>query len=120
MTTAPRLIVKNLSTSFPTEDGLVRSVAESKVTFSADDAASEPRLSALEGRAGAFAAIPLVVRDELVGVLAIGARHSVSDASSALATVADLLALGLARGRAEEERITALERERAASCNSIE
>jgi peptide/nickel transport system ATP-binding protein len=28
MTTAPRLTVKNLSTSFPTEDGLVRSVAD--------------------------------------------------------------------------------------------
>jgi signal transduction histidine kinase/DNA-binding response OmpR family regulator len=97
----------------PVAPELVRAVADQKIAFSTDDAASEPRLAGLEGRVRGFAAIPLVVRDELVGVLAVGTRHAVSDASAALATVADLLALGFARARADEERVAVLERERA-------
>jgi signal transduction histidine kinase len=49
---------------------------------------------------------PLVVRGEVIG--AVASRP----ASEAIAAVANLLALGLSRARAEEERLVLLERER--------
>ncbi|MFO0737819.1 MAG: response regulator [Labilithrix sp.] len=50
--------------------------------------------------------VPLVVRDEVIGAVAVSPAHD------SLATVASLLALGLARARAEEERLVLLDRER--------
>lgn len=50
--------------------------------------------------------IPLVVRDDVVGAVAV------SPANEALASVANLLALGLARARSEEDRLSLLDRER--------
>ncbi len=58
-----------------------------------------------------FAAVPLVVRGEVLGVLAVGTRDGAEVADS-LKTVANLLALGLFRARAEEERLVLLDRER--------
>jgi len=60
---------------------------------------------------GNFAAVPLVVRGEVLGVLAVATREP-SAAADALKTVANLLALGLFRARAEEERLVLLDRER--------
>jgi signal transduction histidine kinase/DNA-binding response OmpR family regulator len=59
-----------------------------------------------------FAAMPLVVRDETVGVVAIWTAQPIGDSLGVLGTVADLLAVGVARARVEEERSTLLARER--------
>ncbi|HSO32729.1 MAG TPA: response regulator [Labilithrix sp.] len=59
-----------------------------------------------------FAAIPLVVRDETYGVIALSCRSPIGDALPTLETIADLLALGMARARADEERAVVHERER--------
>ncbi len=92
---------------------VVRDVIAHRIAFSTDDVASEGRVSRIPGARG-FAAIPLVVRDEAIGALAVLTRHPVSDDASALATVSDLLALGIERVRAGAERARLLERERAA------
>jgi hypothetical protein len=58
------------------------------------------------GREGmvAFAGYPLLIEDRLVGVLAMFARHTLTEATlTALASVADEVALGLERKRIEEE-----------------
>jgi signal transduction histidine kinase len=107
------LVRAGAAVASPVAADLVRSVGDDRIAFSTDDAASDARLAGLGDRVRGFAAIPLVVRDDLVGVLAVGTRYPVSDATSALATVGDLLALGFARARAEEERVTVLARERA-------
>jgi len=60
----------------------------------------------------ASAVLPLVVRDETVGVVAVCTRDNLDDALTALTTLADLLALGIARVRFDEERALLLERER--------
>ena len=66
----------------------------------------------LVARAGAEGAVPealrvpLVVRDEVVGAIAV------STASEVVASVANILALGLARARSEEDRLSLLDRER--------
>ena len=58
-----------------------------------------------------FAAIPLVVRDETLGVIAFCSRSAIGDALPTLVTIADLLALGIARARADDEKAVAHERE---------
>ena len=67
----------------------------------------DPRVPAQEWaeREGmvAFAGYPLVVEDRLVGVMAMFARHPLSDATlRAMASVADGIAVGIERKRAEE------------------
>ncbi len=63
----------------------------------------------------AFAGYPLVVEDRLVGVMAMFARHPLSPPTlAAMASVADEIALGIERKRAEQEvaRLLDLERQR--------
>ena len=61
----------------------------------------------------AFAGHPLIVDDRVVGVMALFARHPLSDAViSALASVADHVALGIERHRSAEALRTAEERMR--------
>ena len=61
----------------------------------------------------AFAGHPLIVDDRVVGVMALFARHALSDAViSALASVADHIALGIERHRSAEALRTAEERMR--------
>jgi PAS domain S-box-containing protein len=61
----------------------------------------------------AFAGHPLIVDGRVVGVVALFARHALSDAvSSALASVADHIALGIERHRSAEALRTAEERMR--------
>ncbi len=69
---------------------------------------ARPEASHVAG--GNFAAVPLVVRGEVLGVLAVATRAA--DIAESLGTVANLLALGLFRARAEEERLVLLDRER--------
>jgi signal transduction histidine kinase/CheY-like chemotaxis protein len=60
----------------------------------------------IDGELPETARLPLVVRDDVIGAVAV------SPANEALASVANLLALGIARARAEEDRLVLLERER--------
>ena len=61
----------------------------------------------------AFAGHPLIVEGRVVGVMALFARHALSDAViSALASVADHIALGIERHRSAEALRTAEERMR--------
>ena len=63
----------------------------------------------------AFAGYPLTVEDRLVGVMAMFARHELSPrVLDGMAAVADQIALGIERKRAEQEvsRLLALEQER--------
>jgi PAS domain S-box-containing protein len=61
----------------------------------------------------AFAGHPLIVDDRVVGVMALFARHPLSDASiSALASVADHIAVGIERHRSAEALRTTEERMR--------
>ena len=67
----------------------------------------------------AFAGHPLIVEDRVVGVMALFARHALSDAViSALASVADHIALGIERHRSAEALRTTEERMRFALQNA--
>jgi PAS domain S-box-containing protein len=63
----------------------------------------------------AFAGYPLVIEDRLLGVLAMFARKPLTAVTlDALSSVANAIALGIERKRAQEERAHLLERERQA------
>jgi PAS domain S-box-containing protein len=91
-------------------------IAQERRPYLTNDVPNDPRISdpvwaRREGMA-AFAGHPLVVQDRLVGVMALFARQSLSDATlKALATVADEIALGIDRVRHKE----ALERAKEAA-----
>ena len=92
---------------------VIEIVAERQQSILTDDVSGHPELKGHDcGRASGFAAMPLVVRAETVGVLAFCTSQPLNDALSVLGTVADLLALGIARARVEEERAILLDRER--------
>lgn len=68
-----------------------------------DDRVSDQEWAKREGMV-AFAGYPLIVDDQLVGVMALFARQSLTPFSlSAMASMADLVALGIHRHRAGEE-----------------
>ena len=68
-----------------------------------DPEIGDPAWAAREGMV-AFAGYPLVLGDTLVGVVAMFARHALSELSvSALGSIANTLALGIQRHRAEEK-----------------
>jgi len=91
---------------------LINDVADQQKTVATDEPSSLEALRACEPAIRGFAALPLVVRDELLGVIAFCSRSAIGDARPTLVTIADLLALGIARARADEERAVAHERER--------
>ena len=69
-----------------------------------DPLISDPSWAKCEGMI-AFAGYPLIVGDRLVGVMALFARHTLSDAiTRVLESVADGIALGIDQARAEHER----------------
>lgn len=73
-----------------------------------DPRVADPEWARREGLV-AFAGYPLVVEDELVGVLAMFARHPLSEMDFAgLGSVANALALGIQRTRLEAARDRAL------------
>jgi len=93
-------------------DKVIREVAESQKAVVTDDPAEIKAFGACGPGTSGFAAIPLVVQDETHGVVSFCSRAPVGDALPVLLTIADLLALGMARKRADEERVVILERER--------
>ena len=90
----------------------VHDAGEQQKTLFSEDFTRTPELRCCP-RATGFAALPLVVREETLGVLAFCTSQPLaSDGMSVLETVADLLALGIARARVDEDRAVLLERER--------
>ncbi len=94
-------------------------IAQERKAHLTNDVAGDPRVPEQEWvqREGlvAFAGYPLTVEDRLVGVMAVFARHVLTPHSlDAMAAVADQIALGIERKRAEQEiaRLLALEQER--------
>jgi len=70
----------------------------------ADPRVSDPAWAAAEGMVS-FAGYPLMTDGRLVGVIALFARHPLSDATlTALAGIADAVAVGIDRDRASEDR----------------
>jgi len=83
-------------------------IAEHRIPHLTNDVPGDPRVGdpdwARREAMVAFAGYPLLVGDQLVGVLGMFARHELSPATlEALASVADSLALGVCRKRAEED-----------------
>ncbi len=83
-------------------------IADHRTPHLTNDVLGDPRVSdhawALREGMVAFAGYPLLVGDQLVGVLGMFARQELSsDTLEALASVADSLALGVCRKRAEDE-----------------
>ena len=81
-------------------------IAQERRPHLTNDVVGDPRVSdqAWAAREGmvAFAGYPLLVGERLVGVMALFARHPLTDATlEAMATVADSIALGIERARAE-------------------
>jgi len=69
----------------------------------------------------AFAGYPLIVRERLVGVVAMFARRPLTEAAlAALASVADEIALGIDRARAAEELAASESRNRSVVDNMLE
>ncbi len=63
----------------------------------------------------AFAGYPLLVEDQIIGVIALFARHCLSEATiQVLAAVADSVALGIERKQGEQKRAILLESEQQA------
>ncbi len=82
-------------------------IAQERRPHLTNDVAHDSRVSdpAWAQRAGmvAFAGYPLVIEDRLVGVLGLFARHPLTDYTlTALASVADTIAIGIERKQAEE------------------
>jgi PAS domain S-box-containing protein len=83
-------------------------IAEERAPHMSNDVLHDPRVSDREWavREGmvSFAGYPLVVADRLVGVMALFARQPLSDATlQAMSSVANAIALGIERKRAEAE-----------------
>jgi signal transduction histidine kinase/AmiR/NasT family two-component response regulator len=73
--------------------------------------APEP-LGAENAVTGAITALPLLFRSETLGVLVVVTRGPLGDSRSILTTVGDLLALGVARARTDDDCAALLVRER--------
>ncbi len=93
-------------------EDVIRQVADSQEAVVTDDPLQIKVYGAFGPGTNGFAALPLVVQDESYGVVAFCSRVAVGDALPVLLTIADLLALGMARKRVDEERVVILERER--------
>jgi signal transduction histidine kinase/DNA-binding response OmpR family regulator len=91
---------------------VIRDVAGSQQAVVTDEPSAILAYGTCGPGACGFAALPLVVHDECHGVIAFCSRAPIGDALPVLMTIADLLALGMARARADEERVVVLERER--------
>ncbi len=90
---------------------LVASVVESRKSVVVGDLTNEP-MSGVDASLRALAVLPLVVGDDVVGALALASRRTLDDVAPTLRTIADLVALGVARVLVEDERAAILLRER--------
>src|ERR1041385_5656506 len=98
----------------PVGDLKVGLIAREKKAHLTNDVMNDPRLHdkgwARDNGMVAFAGYPLVVEDRLIGVMAIFARHTLSESIlDTLGSVADTIAQGIERKRAEEALRSALE-----------
>src|ERR1041385_1904695 len=98
----------------PVGDLKVGLIAREKKAHLTNDVMNDPRVSdkswAQENGMVAFAGYPLLVEDRLIGVVAIFARHTLSESIlDTLGSVADTIAQGIERKRAEEALRNALE-----------
>jgi PAS domain S-box-containing protein len=92
----------------PVGDLKVGRIAREKQAHLTNDVMNDPRVNdkgwAQSNGMVAFAGYPLVVEDRLIGVVALFARHTLSESIlDTLASVADTIAQGIERKRAEEE-----------------
>jgi PAS domain S-box-containing protein len=92
----------------PMGDLKVGCIALEKKAHLTNDVINDPRVKdrgwAQSNGMVAFAGYPLVVEDRLIGVLAMFARHPLAESIlDTLASVADMIAQGIERKRAEEE-----------------
>jgi PAS domain S-box-containing protein len=83
-------------------------IAREKKAHFTNDVLNDPRVHdkgwAKDNGMIAFAGYPLIVEDRLIGVLALFARHTLSETIlETLASVADIIAQGIERKRAEEK-----------------
>ena len=97
---------------FSIPESVLRDVAHRQRAVLIDDPAEIAALGSCGPGASGFAALPLVVHEKTHGVVAFCSRTPIGDALPVLMTIADLLALGMARARADEERVLVLARER--------
>jgi PAS domain S-box-containing protein len=93
-------------------------IAQERQPHLTNDVLSDPRVHDKEWaqREGmvAFAGYPLIVESRVVGVMALFARHALAeDTLEALASVADGMAQGIQRKRAEQDLMESRERYRA-------
>ena len=98
----------------PVGDLKVGSIAREKKAHFTNDVVNDPRVHdkgwAQDNGMVAFAGYPLLVEDRLIGVVATFARHPVSESIlDTLGSVADLIAQGIERKRAEESLRNALD-----------
>src|SRR6185436_1946709 len=92
----------------PVGDLKVGLIAREKKAHFTNDVMNDPRVHdkrwAQHNGMVAFAGYPLVVEDRLIGVVALFARHTLAESIlDTLASVADTIAQGIERKRAEEE-----------------
>src|SRR5215510_3302947 len=93
----------------PVGDLKVGLIAREKKAHFTNDVMNDPRVHdkrwARDNGMLAFAGYPLVVEDRLIGVMALFARHPLSESVlDTLASAADTIAQGIERKQAEEER----------------
>lgn len=93
----------------PPDRSGVEFVAQRRRAHASNDVTNDPRCADADWarREGlvAFAGYPLVVEGELLGVFTVFARHELSsDAIAALESVAQTIAIGIQRMRADEDR----------------
>src|SRR5499426_249511 len=98
----------------PVGDLKVGLIAREKKAHLTNDVVNDPRVSdknwAQDNGMVAFAGYPLVVEDRLIGVVALFARRPLSESIlDTLASVADTIAQGIKRKRAEEALRNALD-----------
>src|SRR5262249_31191730 len=98
----------------PVGDLKVGWIAREKKAHLTNDVMNDPRVNdkgwAQYNGMVAFAGYPLVVEDQLIGVVALFARHPLSESIlDTLASVADTIAQGIKRKRAEEALRNALD-----------
>jgi PAS domain S-box-containing protein len=98
----------------PVGDLKVGAIARDKAAHLTNDVTNDPRVNdkswAKDNGMVAFAGYPLIVEDRLIGVVAMFARRKLSRfILDALASVADIIAQGIERKRAEEALRNALD-----------
>lgn len=109
----------------PVDTGKIEHIAQSRRPYVTNDVRHDTEISTSEWvrheGIEAFAGYPLLSGGRLVGVVALLARHALSEAMlQALAAIAKGIALGIERGQMQEERARLLLREQEARAEAEE